>query len=81
MLAGKIPWTEEACKSTVHGVTKSQTQLSDICTCIKYKREENKERLILLSIREGFTEKGIFTGFVRKHRSVLCYQGKERLCR
>ena len=30
ILAGKIPWTEEPARlHTVHGVTKSQTQLSD----------------------------------------------------
>ena len=28
-LAWKIPWTEEAWKAAVHGVVKSQTQLSD----------------------------------------------------
>ena len=27
--ACEIPWTEETGKATVHGVTKSQTQLSD----------------------------------------------------
>ena len=29
ILAWKIPWTEECGRLTVHGVTKSQTQLSD----------------------------------------------------
>ena len=28
-LSGKIPWTEGAWQATVHGVAKSQTQLSD----------------------------------------------------
>ena len=29
ILAWEIPWTEGAWQATVHGVTKSQTQLSD----------------------------------------------------
>ena len=28
-LVWKIPWTEEPCRPAVHGVAKSQTQLSD----------------------------------------------------
>ena len=32
ILAGIIPWTEEqATQATVHGVTKSQTQLTQLC--------------------------------------------------
>ena len=29
-LTWKIPWTEEPGRATVHGVTKSQTQLSNV---------------------------------------------------
>ena len=29
VLVWEIPWTEEAGKTTVHGVTKGQTQLSN----------------------------------------------------
>ena len=35
-LAWKIPWTEEPCRLTVHGVTKSQTRLSDITSLLHF---------------------------------------------
>ena len=35
-LAWRIPWTEEPGRATVHGVAKSQTQLSDFHTMKKF---------------------------------------------
>ena len=43
ILAGRIPWTEEPGKSTVHGVTMSQTCLSDYTT-MAYVGKESKKR-------------------------------------
>ena len=43
ILAGRIPWTEEPGKSTVHGVTMSQTRLSDYTT-MAYVGKESKKR-------------------------------------
>ena len=42
ILAWKIPWTEECGRLTVHGVTKSQTQLSDFTSlCLLSSLREN----------------------------------------
>ena len=43
-LAWRIPWTEEPGRATVHGVAKSQTQLSDFHFHSRRKHENNNKK-------------------------------------
>ena len=47
ILAWKIPWTEELGQAPVHGVTKSQTQLSDFTHSLKAVEKTSKHSLVL----------------------------------
>ena len=73
-LAGYSPWGRKKSDRT--------ERLEDIHTCIKYKNDREQGETDSAEHQGRLHREGsIFTGFVRRHRSFLCCQGKERLCR